>query len=176
MKTPIIFVVLAFFFPITTHSFHIIPSRRSKSIFSCASDTNSNDAKPNLVDQTSFLTAVETVKKASGIDTSTADPNISYAIGRLTIQVTIPPGIDLVETPELVLINGVSQDASDAGIKPLDTIVQVSATDGSFVKSTKAVNMDDMFQIIQEAMAHAREQGQTEIEMEVNRLVQGYYK
>lgn len=92
------------------------------------------------------------------------------------MNLSIPPQIDLIETPELVLINGVSASVQDQGVKPLDTIVSVSAVDGAFKESTMAVDLDNTFAIIKEAIAHAREGGESEIKLEINRLVKGYYK
>mmetsp|Transcript_6484 Transcript_6484/g.9483 ORF Transcript_6484/g.9483 Transcript_6484/m.9483 type:complete len:206 (+) Transcript_6484:69-686(+) len=137
-----------------------------------------NNPRPTLVDQKLFESAIATAEKANGqlpADTD-SNPDQSYAIGRLKIILAIPPGIDMVETPELVLVNGVTQTAFDAGIKPLDTIVGVSTIDGAFQESTMVMNLDDTFRIISMTIAHARENGQDEIEVEVNRLLKGYYK
>ena len=153
------------------------------------SDQSQSNEKPDLVDQKIFISAIETINEAAGVGIDSSTPagmhtrltpgtDIRYAIGRLEVTLNIPPGIDLVETPNLVLINGVDQSALDAGVQPLDTIVGVSATtgtDGDYT-NTKGSGMDDMFAIIKAAIDQARINGSMEIRLELNRLVKGYYK
>jgi hypothetical protein len=137
--------------------------------------------KPDLVDKGTFVSAVETLQreiaKAKGVDyVKEDDPNFSYAIGRLVVSLPIEalPGLDLTETLELVLVTAVSGNVAEAGIQPLDTIVGVSAGD-TFQESTKALSLDETATILTDAVNRALENGMTEIEFELNRLIKGYY-
>jgi hypothetical protein len=137
--------------------------------------------KPNLVDKGTFVSAVETLKReiaiAKGVDyVKEDDPNFSYAIGRLVVSLPIEtmPGLDLTETPELVLVTAVSGNVADAGIQPLDTIVGVSAGD-AFQESTKALNLDETAAVLTDAINRALDNGMMEIEFELNHLIKGYY-
>jgi hypothetical protein len=139
--------------------------------------------RPELVAQSTFIAATETlyreVAKSQGVEyVNQEDPNTSYAIGRLKMDITIPPQIDLVETPDLVLVNGVSEAAQDQGIRPLDTIVGVSSGDGdgAFEQNTMGANIEDTFAVIKAAMEHARSNGEGTIQLELNRLIKGFYK
>ena len=139
--------------------------------------------RPELVAQSTFIAATETLyremAKSQGVEYVTQeDPNTSYAIGRLKMDITIPPQIDLVETPELVLVNGVSEAAQDQGIRPLDTIVGVSSGDGdgAFEQNIMGANIEDTFAVIKAAMEHARSNGEGTIQLELNRLIKGFYK
>ncbi len=139
------------------------------------------EERPELVDQSSFIESVEIIQRAvaaeKGIEyVKEIDPNLAFAIGRAFAKINIPPGIDLVETPHLVLVNGVNQAAKGAGIEPLDSIVGISVVNGDFKINTNGCNMDDTVSAMRAAMAHARENGYTEIELELNRLLKGYYK
>ncbi len=125
--------------------------------------------------QSLFLSAIDAVKKDKGIVEKDED-NVGYAIGRVKANLPIPPGIDLIETPELVLVNGVDQIAYDAGVQPLDTIVGVTTPDGTFQESTLAMGFEETYKVIMLAIAHARETNDSTIELELNRLVKGYYK
>merc|ERR1719162_2839404 len=125
----------------------------------CVSMTTSEEAedtttpcapdRPDLVSEKSFIAAVEAIEreiaKVEGVEyVKIEDSKVQYAIGRIKASLPLPPGIDLIETPELVLINGVSQVAIDSGIKALDTIVGVSVEGTDFNESTLAMNMDNM--------------------------------
>ncbi len=139
----------------------------------------SSEGRPNLIGQSLFRDAIETleseVAKASGAEyvKEEKDSDLAYAIGRLEIPLSIPPAIDLVETPQLVLISGIGAPAQEAGIKPLDTIISVSVAD-SFHETTKELNLDDTFTIVKAAIAHARENDVSEIKFEINRLLCGH--
>jgi hypothetical protein len=169
--------------PDTFHHHQHNTQHDSTALFASLSTSDeTTPGKPNLIDQNIFVSAVETINEAAGIDNSAAHEQdgstagIRYAIGRLEVTLNIPPGIDLVETPNLVVINGVDQSAVDAGIQLLDTIVGVSATADEEYTDTKGWGMDDMFAIIKGAIDQARENDSTEIRLELNRLVKGYYK
>ena len=150
-------------------------SSSSESALSMSNDDD-NEKRPILVDQTLFKSAISTVEQASGMPLSTEDTTLSYAIGRVKITLPIQPGIDLVETPGLVLVNGVTQAAIDAGVQTLDTIVVVSSQDGIISENTMGKDIDAQFQVISAAIARAREMGHSGFEVEVNRLLKGYYK
>jgi hypothetical protein len=166
----------------------IPPPRQKKT---CASMTPSEDMdtegsapapepKPDLVPQQSFILSVEAIERemarVQGVEyVQTDNSKVQYAIGRIMASIPIPPGIDLIETSELVLINGVAQSAIDSGIKPLDTIVGVSVEGTDFKESTLAMNMDDMAQVITAAVKLAKENGKAELGFEMNRLIKGYY-
>ena len=140
----------------------------------------SSDDRPNLIGQSLFREAIETleseVAKASGAEyvKEEEDSGLAYAIGRLEIPLSIPPAIDLVETPQLVLISGIGAPAQEAGIRPLDTIISVSVAD-SFHETTKELNLDQTFAIVKAAITHARENDIPEIKFEINRLLSGHY-
>ena len=162
-------------------------SRGRAAFMTSSEDTEGSSAssadpepKPDLVSQKSFISAVELIEqemaRQQGVDyVKTDNAKVQYAIGRIVTSLSIPPGIDLIETPELVLINGVAQSAIDSGIKPLDTIVGVSVEGTDFKESTLAMNMDDMAQVITAAVKLAKENGKTELGFEMNRLIKGYY-
>ena len=149
-------------------------SSQLKSLSALSMSNDDNEKRPILVDQTLFKSAISTVKQASGVPLSAEDSTLSYAIGRVKIMLPIQPGIDLVETPGLVLINGVTQAAIDAGVQPLDTIVGVSSQDGMISESTLGKDIDAQFRVISAAIARAREMGHSEFEVEINRLIKGH--
>jgi hypothetical protein len=133
------------------------------------------------VAQSTFIAATTTlykeVAKYQGVEyVSQDDPNTSYAIGRLMVNLSIPLQIDLVETPELVLVNGAAKSAQDQGIRPLDTIVSVSAVADTFKRQTMALNIEETGAILTAAKEHARHHGEEVIQLELNRLMKGNYK
>uniref|UniRef100_A0A7S2W0Y7 Uncharacterized protein n=1 Tax=Eucampia antarctica TaxID=49252 RepID=A0A7S2W0Y7_9STRA len=152
-------------------------SLQKQAALGMSSSSDANPSKPDLIDQSLFVSAIDVVKAAAaevnGVE-YVKQQDAGYAIGRIQVNLGVPPSIDLVETPQLVLINGVSPDARDAGIQTLDTIISVST--GTFQQKTKALNMDDTVSVIKAAIAHARENDSTEIQFELNRLLGGYYK
>jgi len=136
--------------------------------------------KPDLVDQSTYIAAIELVNreisKANGMEYTPDDnPDVAYAIGRLQMDMNMPVGIDLIETPDLVLINGIDLEAQEKGVKPLDTIVSVSTVDGKFQEKTMGLNMDDTVAKFKAVMNYAKENGETEIHLELNRLIKGFY-
>jgi hypothetical protein len=156
-------------------------SSRHWQIRASPGDNPENPDRPELVAQSTFIAATDTLyremAKSQGIEyVNQDDPDTSYAIGRLMVNLSIPPEIDLVETPELVLVNGVSESAQDQGIRPLDTIVGVSAVDDTFKSQTMELNIEETSAIIKAAIEHARNNEEEEIKLELNRLIKGYYK
>uniref|UniRef100_A0A6S8SC59 Uncharacterized protein n=1 Tax=Chaetoceros debilis TaxID=122233 RepID=A0A6S8SC59_9STRA len=159
-----------------SHSSSQFKSSSESALSMSNDDDDDNEKRPILVDQTLFKSAISTVEQASGMPLSTEDRTLSYAIGRVKITLPTQPGIDLVETPGLVLVNGVTQAAIDAGVQTLDTLVRVSSQDGIISENTMGKDIDAQFQVISAAIARAREMGHSGFEVEVNRLLKGYYK
>jgi hypothetical protein len=158
-----------------------VQSFKKTALSAWSSDPPPPPIKPDLVDQGTFVSAIETLQReiatANGVDyVKEEDPKFSYAIGRLVVSLPIEtmPGLDLTETPELVLVTAVSGNVAETGIQPLDTIVGVSAGD-TFQESTKALNLDETAAILTDAINRALDNGMTEIEFELNRLIKGYY-
>lgn len=151
--------------------------------FAKASSNGEGDVspeRPTLVLESTLLAAHEElyreIAKNQGIEyVNTDDEYTGYAIARLEVNVGIPPEIDLIETNQLVLINGVTQDSMDKGIRPLDTIVSVSCGD-KFKSETLGLNLDETVIIIKEAMQYANQNGSKQIKFELNRLMRGKYK
>jgi hypothetical protein len=142
--------------------------------------SDSAPERPNLVLESTLLAAHEElyqeIAKSQGTEyVNSDDENTGYAIARLEVHLGIPPEIDLVETKDLVLINGVTQGAMDQGIRPLDTIVSVSCGD-AYKGETLGLNLDETVVIIKEAMQYANENGKDSIKFELNRLMRGTYK
>ena len=184
------------------HSFHIfqIPRRmqpasfkktapyRSKSTQirdSSSEASQQGDPPKDLVGKGTFLAAVERLNSELGIsETKTGakeedDEEPMYAIGRLRVNLAIDsaPGLDLAESTGLVLVSGVSGNAAEAGIQIGDTIVGVSAAAGKYHGNTKALNLEGTASILQASAKLALENGTTEIELELNRLIRlSYYE
>jgi len=151
----------------------------SRKLPSFAIRASQNDApRPNLVEEAVFIKAIETWKGAVAKDSSTPevkDEDVAYAIGKLVVSLNLlEPGIDLVESTELVLVGTVTEKtAQETGILPGDTIVGVSAGE-DFQKDTKALELDETAAILQAAANHALDKGVTEIQLELNRLIKGF--
>eukprot|EP00527_Entomoneis_sp_CCMP2396_P008370 CAMPEP_0198143998 /NCGR_PEP_ID=MMETSP1443-20131203/12352_1 /TAXON_ID=186043 /ORGANISM="Entomoneis sp., Strain CCMP2396" /LENGTH=212 /DNA_ID=CAMNT_0043807315 /DNA_START=55 /DNA_END=690 /DNA_ORIENTATION=- len=139
-------------------------------------------AKKNLVDQATFIAAIDTllleVAKANGADDTSAESNtnagkeLAYAIGKLTVNLPIneQPEFDLTESTGLVLVSAVSEKTrTELGMQPLDTIVGVSA--GTFQENTKASTLEHTAATLQAAVLHAHDNGLPEVELEMNRLI-----
>jgi hypothetical protein len=167
------------------NSFNTFPvvhmSKKTRSSWQIrASPDDTEPERPKLVAQSTFRTAIDTLylemAKNQGVEyVNQDDPNTAYAIGRLEVTLDIPLQIDLVETPGLVLVNGVSQSAKDQGITPLDTIVGISTVDDTFKSQTMELNIEEMAAIITAAGDHARNDGKEVIKLELNRLMKGHY-
>lgn len=165
---------------------HLILSESKES-----SEPDSQNVPPkNLVDKATFVAATERllaeVAKASSSNVATSSETSDlatpeeavYAIGKLSVSLRIDtqPGLDFTESTGLVLVSGVSEEtAEETGIQPLDTIVQVRAADGTFQESAKALNLEETIAILRAATNHALDNDKTEIELELNRLIQIRY-
>lgn len=155
-------------------------AQTNKSALTEAISSNEEYPKPKLVSQAAFISARETVfremAKAQGVEyVPQDDPSGPFAIGRLEVTLGLPPQIDLIETPDLVLVNGVSQEVLDQGMKPLDTIVSVSTTDGKLSEKIMASDLSCAITAIKAVMQHARDNGQDKMIFELNRLLRGKY-
>lgn len=190
------------------------------------SNTNSNtNGRPDLVDQTVFIAAVQRVEaeiamamaqqEQEGGDSSGAaapeqqqqqsknDDNRVYAIGRIFVDLPVDtqPELDLTESiGPMVLVTGVwGRTADISGLQALDTITQVTvgssaaaltATGGSqgiadpqklvskdvtFAASCKQSTLEATAAVLTAAAQHALQNGKTTVQLEVNRLIQGYY-
>jgi len=132
----------------------------------------------NLVDQKTFIAAVDVVKKAmADSEEVVEDDDVTYVIGRTVVSLNIEshPGIDLAEAGDLVLVIGVTDKARKEGVMPLDTIVEVSVEGIGFRETTRAMNLDATAGVLMAAAQQAAQKGIAEIELELNRLIKGYY-
>jgi len=136
-----------------------------------------------LVNGKAFRSAIETLKvemaKEQGIVYEPQDDqpsNVPTLIGRVLVDLPIPPEIELIETPQLVLIHRVSKTVQEEiGVQPLDTITRVSTLDGSYSESVKQMDLESMAAIFTQAITLAQEKGESEVKLELNRLMKGYY-
>ena len=149
----------------------------------------------NLVNQTRYMNSIETlqrlVAKAKGETYQPLENPPVYVIGRFEVPLRIDtaPGLDLTETEfeeeeeqsssdgGLVLVTSVTGNAADAGLQPLDTIVGVSCkyTDPPFQVNVNSQSLQTTAIALQTAVAHALSHNSTEIHLEMNRLIAGYY-
>jgi len=111
------------------------------------------------------------------IESDDAKEKPMYVIGKIMVNLSIvgQPGLDLAEAPGLVLVSGVSGNALEVGVQKGDTIVNISVTPGGFSEETKGLNLDDTASILMSAANHAVDNGLTEVELELNRLVKIAY-
>lgn len=146
----------------------------------------------NLVDQTRFVNSIETLKqelaKVNGQVYKPPENPAIPVLGRFEVPLRIDtaPGLDLTETapPDeestdggLVLVTGVTGNAAEAGLQPLDTIVAVSCpnVDPPFYVNVNSESLQVTAIALQTAVAHALSHNSTEIQLEMNRLLSGYY-
>lgn len=153
----------------------------------------------NLVSQTRYMNSIETlqrlVAKAKGETYQAPENPPVYVIGRFEVPLRIDtaPGLDLTETESeeddqqsssssdtnggLVLVTSVTGNAADAGLQPLDTIVGVSCKDTvpPFYVNVNSQSLQTTAIALQTAVAHALNHNSTEIHLEMNRLIAGYY-
>ncbi len=175
-------------------------SRISSCAFRLFQSSNSEERitppreEANLVNQTRYLNSIETlqrlVAKSNGETYQPTENPPVYVIGRFEVPLRIDsaPGLDLTETEfeeekeastdgGLVLVTSVTGNAADAGLKPLDTIVGVSCkdTDPPFQANVNSESLQNTAIALQTAVAHALSHNTTEIYLEMNRLIAGYY-
>jgi hypothetical protein len=133
-----------------------------------------SDRPKNMVDTKIFLAAVNTLE---GKTDSEAEET-PYAIGKIDINLSIvgTPGLDLAEAPGLlVLVSSVSGNAAEVGIQMGDTIVSIGAAGGTFQQETKGLTLEETAAVLMAAANHAIENGLTEVELEINRLIKLAY-
>lgn len=153
-------------------------------------DETNKEEKPNLVSQELFVKAIDTLMEAAGQEAPSKQQTDEtkkqgYAIGKLVVELPIigDPGLDLAEADGLVLVTGVGQTASDAGIRTLDTITGVRLVIiNSQKESTTLVDeacleqpLSQVGPLIAKAAGLAVENELTTIELELNRLIRGYF-
>lgn len=150
----------------------------------------------NLVNQARFLNSIETlnkeIAKAQGTTYQPPENPPVYVLGRFEAPLRIDgaPGLDLTETEYedtvetddesskggLVLVTGVTGNAANAGLQPLDTIVGVSCkTDPPFAVDINSESLQNTAIALQTAVAHSLSHNSNEIFLDVNRLIAGYY-
>lgn len=147
----------------------------------------------NLVNQARYLNSIETlqrlVAKANGGTYQPPENPPVYVIGRFEVPLRIDsaPGLDLTETEledeptndggGLVLVTSVTGNAAEAGLQPFDTIVGVSCkdVDPPFQVNVNSESLQNTAIALQTAVSHALRHNSTEIQLEMNRLIAGYY-
>ena len=131
-----------------------------------------SDRPKNMVDTSTFVTAVD------ALEGKTERSEGPFAIGKININLSIAgtPGLDLAEAPgPMVLVSGVTGNALEVGIQAGDTIVSIGAAGGTFMEETKGLTLEETATILMSAANHAVENGLTEVELEINRLVKLSY-
>jgi hypothetical protein len=184
--------------PVSYSSFSLLRSTNED-----ANDNDINGDRPtppreqaNLVNQARYLNSIETLKnelaKAQGTTYQPPENPPVYVLGRFEVPLRIDgsPGLDLTETEfegtveadleskgGLVLVTGVTGNAADAGLQPMDTIVGVSCkTDPPFSADINSESLQNTAIALQTAVAHALGHNSTEIYLDMNRLISGYYE
>jgi hypothetical protein len=155
--------------------------RTSTSLDESASAGDENDAaaggsdRPkNMVDTKTFLAAVNILEEKTDSEVE----ETPYAIGKININLSIvgTPGLDLAEAPGLlVLVSSAFGNAAEVGIKKGDTIVSIGAAGGTFQQETKGLTLEETAGVLMAAATHAIENGLTEVELEINRLIKLTY-
>lgn len=148
--------------------------KRSSSLDESSSSSENKERPKNMVDTKTFVAAVNALE---GKGSSSKD-DTPYAIGKLNINLSIAgtPGLDLAEAPGLlVLVSNVSGNAKEVGVQLGDTIVSISAASGTFHQETKGMTLEETASVLMAAANHAVENGVTEVELEINRLVKLAY-
>jgi ferredoxin len=141
---------------------------------STSSDQDVNE-KLEFVAHKLKLQCYDTDTGVYGIDTK----DFHYGIEALRVKLPFEPslGLDLTEVAHgdldnrgLVLVSGLSGEASKSPIEIGDTIIGVFAGE-DFKESTTALNFEETMNTIINAKLHASAAGDDTIEIELNRLV-----
>lgn len=104
-----------------------------------------------------------------------------YLVGKLdvTLPIDTQPELDLTESiGPLVLVTSVwGRTAEATGMQEFDTLTKVSVDDPNqpFVAKTKCTSLEETAGALTAAAQHAIALGKTEIQLEVQRLIKGYY-
>eukprot|EP00579_Thalassiosira_antarctica_P025851 CAMPEP_0202024826 /NCGR_PEP_ID=MMETSP0905-20130828/54981_1 /ASSEMBLY_ACC=CAM_ASM_000554 /TAXON_ID=420261 /ORGANISM="Thalassiosira antarctica, Strain CCMP982" /LENGTH=194 /DNA_ID=CAMNT_0048587557 /DNA_START=77 /DNA_END=661 /DNA_ORIENTATION=- len=141
--------------------------------------SSSDEARANLVSQEAFVTAIDVIKKDTGMEIIPEDQRPMYAIGKLVAQLPLElvSGIRFADCETLTLISQLKQSVVDAtGLQSLDTIIAIrSGGDGSgeygYEGNTNACSISDTAEAYSAAINYAMQNNLNEIELEVNRLV-----
>ncbi|CAJ1932527.1 unnamed protein product [Cylindrotheca closterium] len=166
----------------TAQAFHRSNSQLQDAAQEDSSAPQGNPDRPkNMVDTNTFVAAVQALKG------ETAEPEkeggkedeAPYAIGKLKLPLSLAgtPGLDLAEAPGLVIVSSVTGNALEAGFQAGDTIVSISskAAEPNYYEETNGLNLEETASILMSAANHAIENGATEVEIEINRLVKLAY-
>ena len=104
-----------------------------------------------------------------------------FLVGKLdvTLPIDTQPELDLTESiGPLVLVTSVwGRTAEATGMQEFDTLTKVSVDDPNqpFVAKTKGTTLEETAGALTAAAQHAIKLGKTEIQLEVQRLIKGYY-
>mmetsp|Transcript_23613 Transcript_23613/g.48368 ORF Transcript_23613/g.48368 Transcript_23613/m.48368 type:complete len:250 (+) Transcript_23613:524-1273(+) len=160
--------------------------------------------KPDLVGQTVFKAAIDRIQdeieaQYANVNSPEAeqwladrarakqeDQQYVFLVGKLDVDLPIDtqPELDLTESiGPLVLVSNVwGRTAEATGMQSFDTITKVSvggsadATElASFEYKTKETSLQETAGALTAAAQHAISIGKTEIQLEVQRLIKGYY-
>lgn len=176
-----------------TESFSFVPLTRTSvtttttSLRLSESDNQPPSPPRNLVDKDLFVAAVDTLRtemakqqddnSSQPPQSQAKDPNDFFAIGKVSVNLDISsgnPGMDLAESAGgLVLVSTVTGLALQAGIQTGDTIVGVRAA-GAY-QETRQFGLEDTARVLMGAMKLSLENGSSEIQLELNRLIKMRY-
>ena len=159
--------------------------------------------KPDLVGQTVFKAAIDRIQdeieaQYANVNSPEAeqwladrarakqeDQQYVFLVGKLDVDLPIDtqPELDLTESiGPLVLVSSVwGRTAEATGMQSFDTITKVSvsgsadATTTEFEYKTKETSLQETAGALTAAAQHAISIGKTEIQLEVQRLIKGYY-
>ena len=104
-----------------------------------------------------------------------------FLVGKLdvTLPIDTQPELDLTESigPLVLVTNVWGQTAEATGLQEFDTLTKVSVEDINqpFEAKTKCTTLEETAGALTAAAQHAISLGQTEIQLEVQRLIKGYY-
>jgi hypothetical protein len=109
------------------------------------------------------------------------EANYIFLVGKLdvTLPIDTQPELDLTESiGPIVLVTSVwGRTAEVTGMQEFDTLTKVSVDDPDqpFVAKVKCTTLDETAGALTAAAQHAIALGKTEIQLEVQRLIKGYY-
>jgi hypothetical protein len=104
-----------------------------------------------------------------------------YLVGKLdvTLPIDTQPELDLTESvgPLVLVTNVWGRTAEATGMQEFDTLTKVSVDDPNqpFAAKTKCTTLEETAGALTAAAQHAISLGKTEIQLEVQRLIKGYY-
>lgn len=109
------------------------------------------------------------------------EKNFVFLVGKLDVVLPIDtqPELDLTESlgPLVLVTNVWGRTAEATGMQEFDTLTNVSVDDPSepFSAKTKCTTLEETAGALTAAAQHAIALGKTEINLEVQRLIKGYY-